>query len=271
MSKIKKIFQISDLHIRLQKRHDEFEKQFEKLFDKMREEKPDRLVITGDLVHSKVNCSPELFSMLSKLLSVASTLVEYVIIIPGNHDTILESERLDAITPVIDALNNPKLIYIKDSGCFVDPGDDSVVWTHWSIFENYKSPEIKKYRENNDPNNEKSYIGLFHGVLQGSYNALNYDFEGEGFEIDNFVDADIVMAGDIHKYQYWRGGEIVMASSFIQNDFGESVDHHGAVIWDRVNEKKWAHTYFDIPNDNGFFTIELNGYENLGEEDFLST
>ena len=71
-SKIDKIYHISDIHIRLQKRHDEYRKVFNNLYQSLKTEVVDGLggdskkgliVITGDILHSKTELSPECVSI----------------------------------------------------------------------------------------------------------------------------------------------------------------------------------------------------------------
>ena len=57
---IKKIVHFSDLHIRLFKDHDLYRDIISKMFKEFGEIVPDRIVFTGDLVHSKNQMTPEL-------------------------------------------------------------------------------------------------------------------------------------------------------------------------------------------------------------------
>ena len=57
---IKKIVHFSDLHIRLFKDHDLYRQILTEMLDKFKEITPDRIVFTGDLVHSKNQMTPEL-------------------------------------------------------------------------------------------------------------------------------------------------------------------------------------------------------------------
>ena len=59
---IKKLIHFSDLHIRLFKDHDLYKSILETAIGQWRELEPDRIVFTGDLVHSKNTVSPELIS-----------------------------------------------------------------------------------------------------------------------------------------------------------------------------------------------------------------
>ena len=65
---IKKIIHFSDLHLRLFKEHERYRATLEECLEKWKKEKPDRIVFTGDLVHSKNQMSPELINMVSWIL-----------------------------------------------------------------------------------------------------------------------------------------------------------------------------------------------------------
>ena len=57
---VKKLIHFSDLHIRLFKDHDLYKSILKTAIDEWRELEPDRIVFTGDLVHSKNQMTPEL-------------------------------------------------------------------------------------------------------------------------------------------------------------------------------------------------------------------
>ncbi len=57
---IKKLVHFSDLHVKLFKDHDQYRKILENSINQWKEIKPDRIVFTGDLVHSKNQMTPEL-------------------------------------------------------------------------------------------------------------------------------------------------------------------------------------------------------------------
>ena len=50
---IEKIIHFSDLHIKLYKDHQQYQEILSRCFKEWAELKPDRIVFTGDLVHSK--------------------------------------------------------------------------------------------------------------------------------------------------------------------------------------------------------------------------
>jgi len=57
---IKKLVHFSDLHIRLFKDHQLYKTILEDAFKQWKDIQPDRIVFTGDLVHSKNQMTPEL-------------------------------------------------------------------------------------------------------------------------------------------------------------------------------------------------------------------
>ena len=69
---IRKIFQVSDIHIRNFKRHDEYRRVFEKLYNYIRENftQDDLICLTGDIVHAKTDVTPELVEEVQTFLKV---------------------------------------------------------------------------------------------------------------------------------------------------------------------------------------------------------
>ena len=113
---IEKIIHFSDLHIRLLKDHENYRKIMTNALNEWKEINPDRIVFTGDLVHSKNQITPELIGMVSWVLTECSKIAK-TIIIPVNHDFLENNmERLDALTPIIEALNNNSIFYYKERG-----------------------------------------------------------------------------------------------------------------------------------------------------------
>ncbi len=188
---INKIVHFSDLHIRLFKDHELYRGILNDMFNQFREIKPDRIVFTGDLVHSKNQMTPELIEMVSWLLTECSK-IAIIIIIPGNHDFITNFERLDALTPIINSLNNPKIIYYKDRGVYED---ENVSWCVYSQFQGNIPPEISE--------GKGVKIGLFHGPISGLKTDLGYDFGDHAYDIVDVVyDPCTVdeMCATIHAY-----------------------------------------------------------------------
>ena len=98
---IKKIVHFSDLHIRLFKDHDLYRGVLTDMLFKFKELNPDRIVFTGDLVHSKNQMTPELIEFVAWVLSECSKIAKTIVII-GNHDFLENNmSRLDALTQII--------------------------------------------------------------------------------------------------------------------------------------------------------------------------
>lgn len=186
---IKTIVHFSDLHIRLFRDHDLYKSILTDMINQFKEIKPSRIVFTGDLVHSKNQMTPELIQIVSWLLTECATVAK-TIIIPGNHDFITNFERLDALTPIINSLNNPNVVYYKDRGIYED---ENVSWCVYSQFQGNTPPEIISAKG--------IKIGLFHGPISGLKTDLGYDFGDHAYDIDKFDGLDIVLCGDIHLRQ----------------------------------------------------------------------
>ena len=66
IKRIEKIYHVSDIHIRTLKRHTEYRDVFTNLFNHITESAGpnDIAIVTGDIVHAKLDMSPELVQML---------------------------------------------------------------------------------------------------------------------------------------------------------------------------------------------------------------
>ena len=124
---IKKLVHFSDLHLRLIKDHDLYKTILTDMFNQFKEIQPDRVVFTGDLVHSKNQVSPELIEMVRWVLDECSKIAKTIIIV-GNHDMLENNlSRLDTLTPIIQSMDNDNIVYYKDRGVYQDENIDWVV------------------------------------------------------------------------------------------------------------------------------------------------
>lgn len=213
---IKKLVHFSDLHLKLFKDHDLYRLILNDMFDKFREIKPDRIVFSGDLVHSKNNVSPELIEIVSWVLTECSKIAKTIVII-GNHDMIESNlERLDTLTPIINSLNNSNISYYKDRGVYED---ENVNWCVYSLVQHNIPPEI--------PQNGKVNIGLFHGAINGLKTDLGFSFGEESFDSSKFNGLEIVLCGDIHLRQ------TLYTESIIEID-EELLDEYTKKGWEKI-------------------------------------
>ena len=66
--KIKKIAHLADIHIRKLHRFVEYRDVFDRLYKKLEDVKPDVIYIGGDVVHGKLDTSPEEIRLLADFL-----------------------------------------------------------------------------------------------------------------------------------------------------------------------------------------------------------
>jgi DNA repair exonuclease SbcCD nuclease subunit len=250
---IKRLVHFSDLHIRLFKDHELYKKILKQMFSEWGSIAPDRIVFTGDLVHSKNQMTPELVEFVAWVLTECSKIAKTIIVI-GNHDFLENnSSRLDALTPIVDSLQDENIVYLKNRGVYED---QNVNWCVYSLVEHNLPPDISK--------SDKKNIGLFHGPIQGLTTDIGYKFE-EGYDKDKFKGCDIVLCGDIHKRQVFDipgKKKAYMIGSTIQQNFGETVRNHGYGVYDVETDE---YTFVDLPNPKPFLSFYINSFESLTE------
>ena len=144
----------ADIHFRGLSRHDEYREVFSRVFDQLAKMDLDAIFIGGDIVHSKTQgISPELIDVLvwwfKGLANIAPTHV-----ILGNHDgLILNKDRQDAISPIIQAIGDDRIFLYKDTGTYrLD--NQNVSWCVFSCFDEENWSKVK-------PSDNIS-IALFH-------------------------------------------------------------------------------------------------------------
>ena len=263
---IRKIIHIADLHIRTFQMHDLYKEQFTKLLDSINKELYSngselmpyevRIVIAGDIAHQKINISNEQLLLTSHFIKELTSLGR-VVIIPGNHDFLENNvQRLDSITPIVELLDmDSEITYHKDSGMY---SDDNINWVVYSLYQHNQRPEFTKEEG-------KLHVGLFHGPIQGMSTDLGFQFE-DAYDRLNFVDLDLLLCGDIHKRQIFtlpNGGKGIMVGSLIQQNFGETVKHHGYGIYD-VEEDAYA--FIDLPNEQPFLHFSISDIKDIENE-----
>ncbi len=189
--KIRRIFHLADIHIRLFRRQDEYAEQFERLSKELEGLTDDDIIIVaGDIVHTKTDVSPEMIRLVSSLfLKLADR--AHTFVIAGNHDFLEKNaSRLDALTPIIEALELPRLHYLKDSGVYQIGQMDVAVYSlldgeqHWpSADDCTRSPKL----------------ALFHGPIYSATTDVGFTITSRHYELSMFDGFDMVMLGDIHK------------------------------------------------------------------------
>jgi len=248
---INKLVHFSDLHIRLFKDHDLYRDIIRDMLSRFEEIKPDRIVFTGDLVHSKNQMTPELIEMVSWVLSECAKITKTIIII-GNHDFLENNtQRLDALTPIIDSLQNENIVYYKNRGTYED---ENIEWVVYSLMEHNLPPEI--------PTTDRVKIGLFHGPVIGLSTDIGYKFES-GFDSSKFNGVDLVLCGDIHKRQVFdipNKKKAYMVGSTIQQNYGETITKHGFGVYDIITD---TYEFVDLNNPKPFLSFRIKSFDDI--------
>jgi DNA repair exonuclease SbcCD nuclease subunit len=249
---IKKIVHFSDLHLRLFKDHDLYRKILTDMLNQFREIKPDRVIFTGDLLHSKNNISPELIEISVWLLNECSKISKTILIF-GNHDGLVNNnQRLDSITPIVESMRNPNVVYYKDRGIYED---ENVSWCVYSQFQGNIPPEISEAKG--------IKVGLFHGPVQGLKTDLGYDFGDHAYDVEKFKGLDIVLCGDIHKRSSFtipNGKKGEMIGSVIQQNYGEDIYNHGYGILDI---QTLIYETRNLSNPKPFLSFNINSFDDI--------
>jgi DNA repair exonuclease SbcCD nuclease subunit len=272
---IKYIIHTGDIHIRNNRRMDEYKTKLQWFIDKCtkfcKEHNPEevRIVVAGDIVHSKTELSPECYTMVSWFFNELDNICK-TIVIAGNHDKIQNFDRLDPLTAIFNMCNF-KQVYFLDmetgyaSDCF---SDDNVIWCLYSCFDNFAKPPIKEAAISS-PNS--ALIGLFHGELTSSKTDTGY-VSSEGIDPSYFADVDFALMGHIHKRQCidYEGTKLVYCGSLVQQDHGENLSKHGFLIWDIESQTYQEVDYSD--ENYGFYTFKIKNEEDIekDEEEILN-
>ena len=247
IDKIDKIYHISDIHIRTLKRHTEYRLVFENMFNyiKKTSTKNSIAVVTGDIVHSKLEMSPELVQMLVDFFNKFEI---PTIVILGNHDMNLNNmHRIDAISPVLNVVQNPLITFIKDNGLFELGG---VVWNHMAV--DVAPTEYVLGDQFDAPYK----IALHHGAVNTAKTDIGYQISNEHVTTELFNGHNITLLGDIHKPAQFLNDERTIAypGSLIQQNYGEALDH-GILVWDLETSSA---EFVQIHNDYGYVTLEVD-------------
>lgn len=262
IEKLNTIFHISDIHIRLFKRKDEYIDVFNNLYKELESRKSDDaiIVVAGDIVHGKTEMSPELVDLTSDFFKNLGDIMP-TIVVPGNHDANLNNmSRLDALSPIIKTLNHPNVHYFTDSALYKVA---DTVFSMMSVLE-----PVDNYILADKINFDGTKIAIFHGPIDSALSDTGWKITNEKIKTNLFDGFDIALLGDIHKYQVLQeyreikdsNGNIIKKpivcypGSLIQQNYGESIDKHGFLIWNVENKD---YEFVKIPNKYGFITVDI--------------
>ena len=249
-TKLRTIAHCADIHIRLFKRHEEYREAFNTFYEQLRHTDltDGVIVVAGDILHAKTDMSPEMVELASEFLRNLADIAP-TFVIAGNHDLNLSNmNRLDSLTPIIKNLNHQNLHYFKYSDIYQVADVDFAVFSILDDREQW--PAVDDCRKN------ARKIALYHGPVHGAQTDVKYVITNRHVDVTTFEGYDVVLLGDIHKYQVLQESNpvIVYSSSLIQQNHGESVTGHGWCLW---NVEDCTHIFKELPNAYGYYTLEL--------------
>jgi DNA repair exonuclease SbcCD ATPase subunit len=223
---------------------------FEKLYNYIRENftQDDLICLTGDIVHAKTDVTPELVEEVQTFLKSLAD-IGRVLLIPGNHDANLNNgHRMDALTPIVNALNHPNLTYLKKTEV-LDIYNNNVTFYHWSVFDSHT--EYPKCTNEG----EDFKICLYHGPVSGTVTESGFGLFDNDVKVEDFEGFDLVLLGDIHKTQFLNEAKTIgYPGSLVQQNHAESLVH-GIYVWDVATKSA---EFVEIENDTAFYTIEVD-------------
>jgi exonuclease SbcC len=243
-----KFAHIADTHIKNLKYHYEYKLIFEKIYQSLREEDIDYIIHCGDIAHTKTQISPEFVEMCADFFrNLADIAPTYIIL--GNHDgNLRNSSRQDAITPIVEALENPNVHLLKNSGEVPLEGD--ITLNVLSVFdeENWVKPSDKS----------RINIALYHGSVSGVVTDTGWVMTHGDHPIEIFDEFDYAFLGDIHKTNQSIDmlGKMRYPGSTIQQNHGET-DDKGFLLWDIQSKNDFDCRHVEIKNPRPFVTVEL--------------
>lgn len=247
LTSIDKIYHIADVHVRNMKRHTEYRQVFKRLYTYIKKTKTANslIYVAGDVVHAKTDMSPELIDLVSEFFSELARIAP-TIVIAGNHDCNLNnSSRMDALYPIIKAMNEPNLYYLKDTDVYEIGG------VHFNVMSVFDKPTDFIHATSFDA---KYKIALHHGAVNNATTDLGASLTNLHVTNDIFAGHDLVLLGDIHKFQYLNDDKtIAYPGSLIQQSHGEGL-HHGILVWDLASKTS---EFVKLENDYGYYTLDV--------------
>jgi DNA repair exonuclease SbcCD ATPase subunit len=260
-----KIVHISDIHWRGLTRHAEFTKAFERLFVKARAIRPDIIFLGGDLFHTKTSgISPEVIDRLTWMLRTMAEIAPTHVVL-GNHDGNLANEdRQDAISPIVNAMDNERIHLYKNSGNF-DIGTIGSKELNLCVYSCFDKPGWSHVTQVEDAIN----VAAFHGSVGGTKMDNGWvmpDSKAE-VQLSMFDGYDFVLLGDIHKRQFLAERfdkntvmkpYVAYPGSTIQQNFGEE-EVKGFLVWDIREKNDWDVEFMEVENYQPFITFPWKG------------
>ena len=263
---INKVAHLADIHVRkVPTRNEEYEYVFNNLFKSLRKDKPDRIVVEGDIVHDYIDLGPEQIVLIKNFLDGLAKIAP-VVVTMGNHDFRKKnSKRLDAIAAIIDTLGNDQITYYNKTGLYVDENITWAVWHHGQKNNNpWKTKAGKEFLKNNLIGEQQTSIDLFHDPVNGSKSATGFEMNKKSYYKLSDFEGTFSFFGDIHLQQFFDGGKKAYPGSLISQDFSEGDDQfHGYLLWEVGEYSKNGKFSVDgvpVKNEWSFKNVKLTPF-----------
>jgi DNA repair exonuclease SbcCD ATPase subunit len=252
---------LSDIHWRGITRHDEYTDVFNKLFHQLKTDvKPDYILCGGDIFHTKtMSITPEVIDKITWMFNELASIAPVYSIL-GNHDGNLTNDnRQDTISPIVSAINNPRITLFKKSGNCIIPKTN----INLCVLSCFDEAGWNNVQTDEDLIN----IAMFHGSVRGCATDSDWVMTHGEAEISMFERFDFALLGDIHKSQFLnqrcdhegtRKPWIGYPGSLIQQNYGEDVVK-GYHVWDIRSAEDWDVTFHPVANDYQFITVDWKG------------
>lgn len=260
------LIHISDIHIRLSSRFEEYQLVFDRFRESIKNIENAMVVCTGDLFHQKNELTPDCILFTIRFLQDISS-KHKVIIIPGNHDFLMNNfQKCDSITSILIDRSIPNVEYLRDSGIY---RFDNIIFVHNSLW----NPENTEWIDATTitKKEDESIVSLFHGQVGGCKTQLGFTLR-DTIPISVFDGSDMVLLGDIHKHQFLQP-HIAYAGSMVSQNFGETDEEHGYLLWDisKRNGKfqtimnDYSYRQIDILGEPSYFVYLEKKYDDIRE------
>lgn len=297
---IKKIFHISDIHIRTgnksYSRYLEYLDIIKKLIIELKHYTYENtiVIITGDLFHHKNIIEAHGIDIFNKLITDLTNLTS-VYLIRGNHDYRQDNEinDIDLISALIQNSNYNNLYYLNKTGLY-EVGDILIGLV--AIQDTLKSGDTSGYVTNlpifpwTDNKKYKHTVALYHGIIVENDKTIYK----HSINIDWVKKYNFGLFGDIHRQHIYNSKwnndgyyeiddkDKIMwgySGSLVQQTFGEPINKHGFLLWDLDNYRVKSvdisnkHVYCNLINkDNLWYTKIIDNKfndKNIEFENFL--
>ena len=196
---IKKIAHLADIHFREPSRETEYAEVFEEIYKVLDQNPVDRILIAGDIFHTKNNVKNETKVFAKKVLLELAKRAK-IILINGNHDGNPNNvSQLTSLETLVRLIDHPNITYYNKTGIYQD---ENVSWIVWDYFDGLNPYEVDNWLPL-----DNVQIDLYHNpvneCLLFTGQTLEHSHSTEKFRGDFFF------LGDIHKRQFFENVQII--------------------------------------------------------------